>query len=559
MSTPRLQHQFIRLWQHCQGQSCHTTLAQLAEALNCSRRHVRTLLNTMQQQGWLHWQAASGRGKQSHLSFQRSALEMQQLRAEELMEQDHFEQLVQLVGDRDSARQMLLAQLGRSFRQGRHILRILYYRPLLGLLPASPLRRSETHLARQIFSGLTRINEENGELESDLAHHWQTLTPCHWRFYLRPAIHFHHGRELTMTDVIASLERLRPLPLFRHIARIDSPTPHVIDIHLHEADAWLPWLLGSVPAMILPQEWQQMADFARLPSGTGPYQVVRNTPYQLQIRAFDAYFGYRALIDEVNIWVLPEISEELVHAGVQLQAEGGGGDELESRLEEGCYFMLFDQRSAQLRDPAVRAWLCQTISPIALLNNASPLHQRYWSPAYGLLPRWHHNKMLAVAPKPPQLTHLRVTVYRDHSEFHAIYQALQPLLGTHGVTLEMQEIDYERWHQGEACSDLWLGSANFYLPLEFSIFAMLYEMPLLAHCSGLDLAQEARRWREQRLAMAEWSQQLIQRHLLHPLFHHWLKLHGQHSMRGVRMNTLGWFDFKSAWFAPPEHPPSPED
>ncbi|WP_435792069.1 hypothetical protein, partial [Escherichia coli] len=24
------------------------------------------------------------------------------------------------------------------------------------------------------------------------------------------------------------------------------------------------------------------------------------------------------------------------------------------------------------------------------------------------------------------------------------------------------------------------------------------------------------------------------------------------SMRGLRMNTLGWFDFKSAWFAPPD-------
>ncbi|VEA39874.1 ABC transporter periplasmic solute binding protein [Salmonella enterica subsp. enterica] len=23
-------------------------------------------------------------------------------------------------------------------------------------------------------------------------------------------------------------------------------------------------------------------------------------------------------------------------------------------------------------------------------------------------------------------------------------------------------------------------------------------------------------------------------------------------MRGLRMNTLGWFDFKSAWFAPPD-------
>ena len=29
-------------------------------------------------------------------------------------------------------------------------------------------------------------------------------------------------------------------------------------------------------------------------------------------------------------------------------------------------------------------------------------------------------------------------------------------------------------------------------------------------------------------------------------------IQGQRSMRGVRMNTLGWFDFKSAWFAPPE-------
>ena len=67
---------------------------------------------------------------------------------------------------------------------------MLYYRQLYNLLPGSALRRSETHLARQIFNGLTRINEENGELESDLSHHWQALTPLHWRFYLRPAIHF---------------------------------------------------------------------------------------------------------------------------------------------------------------------------------------------------------------------------------------------------------------------------------------------------------------------------------------------------------------------------------
>ena len=69
----------------------------------------------------------------------------------------------------------------------RHILRVLYYRPLRNLLPGSALRRSETHIARQIFSSLTRINEENGELEADIAHHWQQISPLHWRFFLRPS------------------------------------------------------------------------------------------------------------------------------------------------------------------------------------------------------------------------------------------------------------------------------------------------------------------------------------------------------------------------------------
>ena len=30
----------------------------------------------------------------------------------------------------------------------------------------------------------------HGELEADIAHHWQQLTPTHWRFFLRPGIHF---------------------------------------------------------------------------------------------------------------------------------------------------------------------------------------------------------------------------------------------------------------------------------------------------------------------------------------------------------------------------------
>ncbi len=552
MSSTRLQQQFIRLWQCCEGQTQETTLNELALRLSCSRRHMRNLLNAMQQAGWLEWQAEAGRGKRSRLHFLCTGLALQQQRADALLEQDRIDQLVQLVGDKTRVRQMLQSHLGRSFRQGRHILRVLYYRPLLDLLPGLPLRRSETHLVRQIFSGLTRINEENGAAEPDIAHHWQQLSPQHWRFYLRPAIHFHHGRELEMADVIASLNRLQQQPLFEHFERIESHQPWTLDIYLNQADSWLPWLLGSVSAMILPREWPSMENFASQPSGTGPYAVAHNNRNQLRIRAFDDYFGYRALIDEVNIWVLPEISEDLVYSGVKLQSDRTDEQPEESRLEEGCYFLLFDQRSEAGRSQAIRHWISAIFNPITLLDQGGIACQRYWFPAWGILPRWHHRNGMVPPEKPAGLTTLTLTWYNQHMEHQGIARLLKPVLAAHGVTLNTQEIDHQQWQRGEAVSDLWLGSANFTLPLEFSLFYQLYGSPLMQHCIPVNWQQDARQWRAQKLNLAEWCKQLVSEGYLHPLFHHWLQLHGQQSMRGVKMNTLGWFDFKSAWFAPPE-------
>ena len=551
MSSSRLKQQFIRLWQSCQGESQLITLSELAERLHCSRRHMRNLLNAMQEAGWLTWQAEAGRGKRSQLSFCYTGLALQQQRAEDLLAQDRIDQLVQLVGDKAEVRQMIRAHLGRSFRQGKHILRVLYYRPLLNLLPGSPLRRSETHMARQIFNGLTRINEENGEVEADIAHHWQRMSPLHWRFFIRPAVRFHHGRELEMEDVAASLERLRAQPLFSHIRAIDSPAPWTLDIHLSAPDDWLPWLLGSVSAMILPREWPQMRDFARQPVGTGPYRVVRNQQSQLKIEAFDDYFGFRALIDDVSVWVLPEISDEVVYSGLRLQGETADEKSEESRLEEGCYFLLFDQRSAKGRDAAFRRWLSYLLNPIALLNYAEAGYQRYWFPAWGLLPRWHHRRDLTPVEKPAGLESLTLTWYSQHVEHQGIASALRPLLAQHNVRLITREVEYESWHQGAAESDVWLGSVNFTLPLEYALFAQLYEIPLLHHCVPIDWEADAARWRRQALPLAEWSKRLLDADALHPLFHHWLLLEGERSMRGVRLNTLGWFDFKSAWFAPP--------
>ncbi|HEJ8281373.1 TPA: HTH-type transcriptional regulator SgrR [Klebsiella oxytoca] len=550
MSSGRLQQQFIRLWQCCDGKSQETTLNELAEMLSCSRRHMRTLLNMMEARGWLTWEAEAGRGKRSRLAFLYTGLALQQQRAEDLLEQDRIDQLVQLVGDKAAVRQMLVSHLGRSFRQGRHILRVLYYRPMKNLLPGSALRRSETHIARQIFSALTRVNEENGELEADIAHHWQQIAPTHWRFFLRPGIHFHHGRELEMEDVIASLQRSNALPLFSHIERIDSPTAWTLDIHLSQPDRWLPWLLSQVPAMILPHGWRTMENFSSIPVGTGPYSVVRNNQNQLKIHAFDDYFGYRALIDEVNVWVLPEISEE-PNGGLTLQGTTQSEKAVESRLEEGCYYLLFDARSPLGANSAVRQWLSYVFQPANLLYHAGEHYQGNWFPAYGLLPRWHHARSHA-CEKPPGLETVRLTYYQDHVEHRVMGGIMATLLAEHQVKLEIQELEYQEWHRGEVVSDVWLNSANFTLPIDFSLFAWLYEVPLIRNCIPIDWEQDAARWRAGELNPATWSQQLLANQTVVPLIHHWLMIQGQRSMRGVRMNTLGWFDFKSAWFAPPE-------
>jgi SgrR family transcriptional regulator len=302
--------------------------------------------------------------------------------------------------------------------------------------------------------------------------------------------------------------------------------------------------------MILPREWNTMSNFASQPIGTGPYAVTRNTTNQLKIHAFDDYFGFRALIDEVNVWVLPDLSDEPT-SGLTLEGPTDGEKAVESRLEEGCYYLLFDARSSRGANPAVREWVSHVLSPTNLLWHANEQYQRYWFPAYGLLPRWHHARP-GGGEKPAGLETLTITFYREHNEHEALSRTMSTLLAEHGVKLIVQEVDYDEWHRGEAGSDIWLNSANFTLPLDFSVFANLYEVPLLQHCIPLDWQADAAKWRNGEMNLAVWSQQLLASKAIVPLIHHWLRIQGQRTMRGLRMNTLGWFDFKSAWFAPPD-------
>ena len=78
-------------------------------------------------------------------------------------------------------------------------------------------------------------------------------------------------------------------------------------------------------------------------------------------------------------------------------------DSLESRKEEGCYFLLYDSRSEQCQQTEIREWL-SSVTPVIMLTHCNPFYQRHWSPAYGLLLHWHHSKLIRQHPKPASLT-----------------------------------------------------------------------------------------------------------------------------------------------------------
>ncbi|MEA5948394.1 phage tail protein, partial [Salmonella enterica subsp. enterica serovar Anatum] len=42
--------------------------------------------------------------------------------------------------------------------------------------------------------------------------------------------------------------------------------------------------------------------------GTGPYEVVENNGFHLQMKAFDHYFGLRGLLDEVEVFIWPNLT-----------------------------------------------------------------------------------------------------------------------------------------------------------------------------------------------------------------------------------------------------------
>ncbi|KOO15888.1 transcriptional regulator [Vibrio xuii] len=559
MSSPRLRVQFETLFEHYKGQDSGVQLEEITEILFCTRRNARIVLNKMEEEGWLEWHPAPGRGKLSQLNFKRSRADVSENLAKRYLEEGKIGQALKVL-DHDSAKlaQVVEKYLGIVHQEGQQVVRLPYYRPLSNLNPFDQMRRSELHIAQQIFSGLTRIDEQE-QLQADLAHTWEMVSSTHWRFYIRPSVRFHNGDLLTVENILDCLAELKQKTLFSHIERVESPGHLIVDVHLDRADYKLPLLLSESCAKItLPVE-SRADNFDELPIGTGPYRIVQNDQKRLVLQAFDGYFGFRPLLDRVEVWVIDEAHSSMVFPSLAnpVRPETAEfSDEVE--LDPGCTLLMLNRKDGLA---ATNDWANYFSQKLTTLNLFQQLPQDKLAelgvlPAHGLKPGWYHHTKQGYT-SPPSYRTVTIAYHGQHPMFPTLVKCIESLLKQDGLGVNL--ITYDQTVEETSAIDIWLKPMGISTNRDDALAGWLLNYSDIAALSKEEdfdyWAQLVRDWQatpNSAFPSKELGKSLAEKMQLIPMFHCWLGVSKDQcgSLQNAKCNALGWFDFSKVWVKP---------
>ncbi len=560
MSSPRLRVQFETLFEHYQGQDCGVQLEEITEILFCTRRNARIVLNKMEEEGWIEWHPAPGRGKLSELIFKRSRSDVSETLARRYLEEGKLGQALKVL-DKDTAKlaQVVESYLGVQHQEGLQVIRLPYYRPLSMLNPTKLVRRSEQHIIRQVFSGLTRL-DENEKLQPDLAHSWDRLSATHWRFYLRPAVRFHNGDLLTPETVIASLSKLKQKPLFSHINNIQITGHNTIDIMLDRADYHLPLLLSESCAKVLLPENARGDDYDQFPIGTGPYRVTQNDDKRLILRAFDNYFGFRPLLDCVEVWVIDDVHSTMVFPSISNPIKpktGTFSDDVE--LDPGCTYLLLNRKSGLAKSNDWASYFSQRLGALNLYQQLpqDKIVELGVLPAHGLKPGWYHHTRQGSYTSPPSYRKVTIAYHGQHPMFPTLVKCIETLLKQDNLEVELIKYDLEAPNIEDI--DIWvkpMGIANNRDDALAGWLLNYSDISLLSKNEDFEFwTKVVEQWQSEEnsnFPAKDLGKSLVEKMQIIPMFHCWLGVSKDQcgSLQNAKCNALGWFDFSQVWVKP---------
>lgn len=563
------------------------SMTTIAQTLFCTERNVKLILNKLIEEGLIEFTSGRGRGNTSTITFLESLNSSLLKQIKILIKENEVNKALDLVkefGKSTEVEEYVINWITNYFGYKKipysenelEILRFPIYRPITTVDPCQVFFDFDAHLVKQVYNTLVDYHKDTREFTGSLAHSWENNEDCtEWVFFLRKAVQFHNGKELTANVVKNSIERLRHSPhkwLMDDILEIKVLSKYAISFSLNKANHLFLHYLAYTPMSIIDTAYSHEG-FFEFPFGTGPFQFEKIEPASCVIQANPNYFGYRPHLDKIEIIQIPEELKDSIEGLNKIFLDTGETkrDEKEkwdttSVSFSGTNVITFNTvKDGPLKNVKIRKILGQLFDRKKLAGLGKPRLQ----PADGFLIDQEQAEFVTT-PNPPlsvikeKLKSLgyfgeKITLY-TYTRHSLDGKVIQRMLAEAGVRLELKIVGWNKIQCSDVLSSadmiMFEGTPNegFISLFELLLFEKGFIFPLLTEPlrnKMLDLIGQIRGEvnSKQRLKLyRDLEKFLVDNGIITFLVHKQVEVSYDDSLEGVHFNSRKWIDFKDLWY-----------
>ncbi|WP_232696849.1 ABC transporter substrate-binding protein [Brevibacillus daliensis] len=593
------------------------SISQLAQLLCCTERNAKLIIRKLEDQGVIKWVPGRGRGNRSQLIFLVELEDIYHKTAKGLVYQGKIKEALALHHTYKNTLPHAYEQFQNWFdtqfgyqqemcKNKPHVtLRLRFDDVFTEMDPIHMYLRSESHIVMQITDTLLRYDPLTNRAEAHLAHHIESSEDGRiWTFYLRKGVQFHDGKELDAKDVVYTFQRVKrensPYRWMTElIEEMEVMDAYTLRIQLAYPCYWFDRFVCSPHLSILQEHASrryQMNGRDKL-IGTGPFRLVRNDESMLVLEAFPSYFRERALLDRIEIWIVPEhedvidreknsydlqyvpSADQAVSCQDTRQA-GTQADRRTERMECNITYLSFQQmREGVLSSPYFRQALSLILHAKHMISDLggerAEATDRFFlldlrggnRTEEGIVTRGNEKEMTELAQSVGQLLlqsnyqgeTLRLFTFKE-KDHRQDGEWIKARCAQYGVKLEVYHFTTEELLKTERVreADLIHDSATIGEDVELSLLHLFLSTNsfLYQHCNEeqrefvQQIAQKLCRTKDRRERYEMWEE--AERHLLAeygylPLYRNQITMLSQPELKGVTINAQGWVDYYQLW------------